>query len=292
MKNAREFQNFLKHLLPYILMLFTFGFAFLFAAEHWKNSFSHAIIFLLESLGVLCLSILVMHFIYEVMLRGAFLKLILIVFEKILKQNIPTFLNRVIESGIVDVSDGLNMDELKTVIDNVHDTTIKFLKIWIPELSRLEQALIDAINNRNCKVVIILLDPNSSAIIKRVPMILMYNRIEDVRSQIYLNINVIKSIYERLEPKKRKNLELRIHDSFVAISLIGYGCTYLQGNYIHGRIATSGQILKVESSGVIKKYYRELNEHFKIQYKHSVPYDFDTCSYDVNKICIDELNLN
>lgn len=151
------------------------------------------------------------------------------------------------QAGIVDAYQSLEIDKLKESIDRTSNSEIKICKMWIPSLHRLEQSLLRAIEFGNCTVRIVLLDPSAQdVLVKRADALGRYHRADDAARRIRENIEVIRSIHERLEgrglPKDR--LQLRLFNGFFGVSLHGYGDILVVGLYLHGRLATEGMQIK------------------------------------------------
>ncbi|WP_298360411.1 hypothetical protein [Runella sp.] len=191
-----------------------------------------------------------------------------------IRENAPNNFTRLKDSGIFDCYGQLKIDDIGKRIATLRKTEIRISKIWIPSLEVLEDILIKAIDEHECIVKIVLLDPDLAkrTLEKRAQTIEDYtpNRIE---SLIRENRKVIESIYNRLDNKSA--LKFHEHDSFVSVSLVGYSDTWIMGTYLNKRIATKGTQVKVR--GCHTPFYIELDNHFTDLFENqSKPYLFST----------------
>lgn len=250
---------------------------------HWLD-------WVIGGLGTTLLSIGVVSFLYEVYLRDSFLNdmrdsMNIIVKESVsqyseeikpllneaIKENMPPKYTNIRESGIIDVYKEFYIDRLKIKIERT-SKIIRILRFWFDSFDKLKDPIIKAINERNCKVQIILVNPDSTeAIEKRVQNIDEYSA-ENIQEKIKRNIRLIEKIHEKLNTDKKENIELRLHNSFISISYTQYDDTILAGFYLHNRLATNGTVLKISehSKSGENFLYNELKAHFEIQYKNSI----------------------
>ena len=179
-------------------------------------------------------------------------------------RELPPAIENIKNFGLTDIYEDLDDKILKDRLMEVKDRRIKIIKIWMPYIETICHALIDAINNRGCKFHVMLLDVDSSeAIGARVKSLAEKQNITEqyIKDHIRLNEDRIIGLLEKIHPDKRDKLILKTFNSFVAVSMIGFGDTYWVGLYLRGRYATEGMILKFESSH--KPSFREMDDHFK-----------------------------
>ncbi|WP_162340569.1 hypothetical protein [Cyclobacterium salsum] len=230
-------------------------------------------------IGTTVLTIGLISFIYELILRNSFLQRTREAVSEVIRESMPARYTNIKDAGIIDAYKGLKIDKLREKFMECKKCRIRILKIWIPNLHTLENSIVDAINRRECSVEIILLDPSCQEAIQKRSLAIPYYEKEDIISNLNLNIAVIKSIWERLQDKSK--LTFNLHKSFIGASIIGFGDTIIAGYYLHNRLASEGMLIKVND--VTKGFFHELDEHFETQLKKSEPYDF-TSSKGSDKI--------
>ncbi len=88
-------------------------------------------------------------------------------YEKIIDKKMPIRYKNLMQSGIVDTYLGLKSDKLRTRISKAQDCDIFILKMWLSSIDLIYNDLYEAVENRNCTVRILLLDPSSNDAIEK-----------------------------------------------------------------------------------------------------------------------------
>jgi hypothetical protein len=228
----------------------------------------------LSHIGSTFVTIGIVTILYDYLVRKSFLASIHETMVRVIEHSLPESLRNIRRAGIVDVYENLHLDVFKARLRNeLRDTNIRILKIWVPEMYVLEGPLVDAIIHRGCRVQILLLHPDSIEAIQKRTNCLGHITSERVAQEIEGNIEIIRSIRGKLPPECIDRLEFRQHNSFVSMSLMGYGETFLVGLYWSGRLATEGPQLKV--TGVNHYMYQEINSHFEREWGRAANYFSD-----------------
>jgi hypothetical protein len=247
--------------------------------------------FVINELGILFISIVPMVFIYERVLRNNFLaemkekidesikerspeltEIIESNIEKTISNHIPKYLSKIQESGIYNVYNELDYAEVISKLKKVKNTKIRILKIWIPSVELVCSCLKDAIINRNCTVEIILLNENCSEALEKRGKHYGYD-LQTIKNHITDNIRELEDLYNCLPVELQTKIQLRLHEDFICVSLLGMENYFYTGLYLHGRVATLGTQIKVHGRGNF--FYDEIYRHFKYQWTHgSEIYEF------------------
>ena len=229
---------------------------------------------IIRDISVTLSAIGIISLVYEYWLRKSFLKAMSYEVDKVIKMRMPPRYSHLRELGIVDAYENLDVEKLRKKLKTRKEETIKILKMWMPDVTLLGAALIEAVDKGNCDIQIILLDPDAiSAIEARVGILERYS-VEDYRERIISDLKELKRIKKDLEKLgKGENLIIKTHKSFVATSMVGWDGTFIFGLYLHDRIATHGSQIKVCETG--KVFYDRLQEHFQKMWNNAETFDFD-----------------
>jgi hypothetical protein len=211
--------------------------------------------------------------IYESWLRTSFIEEMKKTVEAVIIQQMPSRYTNIRHSGIVDSYESLNIEKLKERLNSAHNTEIRIHKIWMPGIEYLKDTLTDAIEKRGCEVKILLLNPDSKEAIEKRAAATKYLGHDSFVSIIRLNIELLESMRRQLSQNKRDKLQLRLHSSFIAVSMIGYGETILVGFYLRNRIATAGTQLKVCDAS--RYFHIELSNHFNTEWDLAIAYNWE-----------------
>ena len=214
-------------------------------------------------LGSTLLSVAFVTFLYDQLQRKHFFKSTVEAFSNVMDQKMPQRYINLRDAGITDAFIGLKVDSFCHRIKDLRDSEIRILKIFIPNLHTLHNALRSAIDDRNCTVKIILLSPNAKEAIEKRAQTLPLDDAKYITQEINQNIEKLKHLYSVIKNKDR--VEVKLHNSFVSVSLIGYGARFWAGLYLRNRIATDGMFIKVQ--GETNSHYKELDQHFKAEWE-------------------------
>ncbi|QHI36402.1 hypothetical protein IMCC3317_17650 [Kordia antarctica] len=238
---------------------------------------------IVHEIGVLCITITPILFVYELALRRLFVHEMSHEVERVInkigikeevanivRKSLPKSYDNILSNGISDAFPYLDPEHLRDRIIEAQDAEIKILKIWIPFLDEaIEPNLfIDAIDNRNCKFKIILFDPKSSEAIEKRVRTLNYSQ-KYFQMSIHANLNYIHSVWKKI--KNKDNLMVKVHDDFISASLIGFKDYFVMGLYLHERIATRSLQLKIEKirNGKETEFFKQINQHFNSQWNNA-----------------------
>ncbi len=191
--------------------------------------------------------------------------------KKTIVDAMPPKYTHIREAGIVDVFESLDIKKLQKKIKKLRNDEFRILKMWIPNLNVIEHNIIDAINHRDCKIKIALQNPAKLEVIKKRAATLRYFEERDILNELRKNQEQLYSIWERLSDDKKDNLMVKYFDTFVSVSLWGYGNNYIMGLYLNKRL--SGQGVQIKANGTTHYLYNSLKEHFDEIWGNSSPMD-------------------
>lgn len=224
---------------------------------------------LFRDIGIALFPIGIVSIVYETILRNNFIENM----TKTIREQMPSRYTHLREAGVVDIYPDLQIDKLKKNIETIEDCEIRIIDIWMENFNRVENALIDSIHFRKCKVKILLWDPRQLEAIERRADALGKITHESIVLNILLNLEAIINMQSTLKEKGcDENLfQVKLYNSFIGVSFISYGNECLVGNYLRDRVSSMGTQLKV--SGEQHFFYKELNKHFISQWDdaHNLP---------------------
>lgn len=198
--------------------------------------------------------------------------------KKTIAKILPLRYRRIRENGILDCVENIDVNEYSRKLENVHNTTIRILAIWVPFISALHRVLLEAVRHRNCTVEIMLWDPShTEALYKRAAVLPGYEY-QRFRDQILFNLSVMAAVYDALPDELRQRFRVRLHSGFIAVSLYGYGQNYFVGLYLNGRLATSGTQIRVGDCST--KFFQNVDEHFSDCWKRAESSELAGNSWD------------
>ncbi len=226
----------------------------------------------LKDLSLTIFAICSISLIYEFFLREQFIVEMKETVEKVIKRQMPSRYTDIKNSGIVDVYERIDREKLTRTLKSVENTVIRIQKIYMTDMKEFENILFDAVENRGCEIRIMVLNPDSAKAIEARAEAVPYSEPDEYVDSIKKNIKIAKSIKKKLSDDNKDKFQLRLHDSFVAVSLIGYGETFIVGLYLYGRLAVNGTQLKVCESS--RYFYNELSNHFNTEWDLATPYEF------------------
>ena len=226
----------------------------------------------LYDVGISLITIGIVGYLYELVLRRTFLIQMIESVQSAIDEVLPPSITHVRDSGIVDVYEEIQIEKLKNRISSLEGVDIRILKIWIPEIHLLKETFHKAISERGCKVRILLLHPDSREAIDKRTSVLPRMPTDLVSDHIQHNISIIESIRDGLGDDYKQNLSLKLHKSFIAVSMYGYSDNWIVGLYLSGRAATNGMQIKVH--GATSTIYQELNRHFEEEWRRAGSVDY------------------
>ena len=189
-----------------------------------------------------------------------------------ISRNMPAKYRNLAKAGVDDAFSSLHVGRWKDKIRKLSGTHIRILKMYIPDITEIEDVLFEAIQSRRCSAQVLLLNPESDEVLEKRAACLHDMDAAAIKDRINSNIRRITSIWKRLDSSRRHALELRLHSSFVAASLHGQGDEFTMGLYLRGRTATQGVQLRVRGAG--KELFQHLSYHFAEEWEAARVYDF------------------
>lgn len=193
-----------------------------------------------------------------------------------ISNKMPSKYTNLSHAGIDDAFSSLHVGRWKQKLRKLSGFPIRVLKIYIPDMREIEPELFWAIQHQCCSAQILLLNPASEEVLEKRAQCLHNTTADDIRRQITENIRVLQSIWLRLTPDRQHALQLRLHTSFVAVSLHGQAEEFTVGLYLRGRTATQGVQIRVRGAG--KELFQHLHQHFEQEWTDARCYDFATGS--------------
>lgn len=268
-ENSSENSEGFSKLMVFFLFLAILGLLGIITSNYLPKPYDH----LFRDVAVTLSAISVISLIYENWLRKKFVDEMRTTVESVIRKQMPSQYKNVKNSGVEDIYENLDKGKIKRALKSFHNGEIRILKIFMSDMDDFEQTLLEAIENRNCTVKILLLDPNQKSAIEARAIAVPHNTHEAYVSHINMNLSVARSIYKKLSKEKKDKFEVKLHKSFIATSIIGYGETMIVGFYLQGRIATEGTQLKVKEATHF--FYNELNTHFDEEWIVATSYIFE-----------------
>lgn len=283
--NWLRLKNFLKlniQLKQALIVTFFIGVSLLFLADKLESNhlpFGE----ILHEIGVLCVTITPILFIYELALRRLFInemsKEMTEVLNgsfkndvfKIIEKSMPLSYDNILKHGISDAYEDLDPAHLKRRIEESSNTEIRMIKIWIPYLDEVfkPDLLIDSVIRRGCSYKIVLCDPDCRDIIVSRSKTLKIEP-EHYAQKIKSTLKYLENIWRRLDEQGVSDkLQVAVHGDFIAGSLIGFKDYYIFGFYLHSRLATQGMQIKIEKgihTNGASSFYSQLDNHFHEQW--------------------------
>jgi hypothetical protein len=223
-----------------------------------------------------------MSFVYEHILRENFIKEMNSNIEDKIEEAMPPSLKDVRNSGIIDAYPYLKIDKLKAHLEESNHSEIKVLDIWFENLSHIEDLLLKVVTTENCVVRILLWNlKNEDVLIRRALSIGKGKDEIFIMQRILDNLQSLKHLLLRIKELSKDGngkLEVKLYESFIGISLLGYGHEYYAGFYLRGKLSSLGTQLKV--SGNHRFFYKQLDQHFEEQWQDNTNIDFKSEMYD------------
>ena len=245
---------------------------------------------LLATVGTSLLTIGFVSSIFEILVRKSQISVIEQVVQRSLERSSPlikdVMLSAVAEtmppryvnikrSGIYDVYDCLQIDKLREKFDRI-EGPIRILKIWIPDLHVLQDAICRAIQDRGCTVQILLLDPLTTDAVRKRALALSHYSARDIILEIRKNIKVFREIRNRLlengSPEQANQLQVKLFNSFISVSLYGIGERFIAGFFLRGRLSAARTHIRV--SGTTNYFFQQLDAHFIGEWEGADPFDW------------------
>lgn len=267
-KKAEEKVTQVKYFLVLLLLLGGIG---LLTAQFIPSDTAHHLV---RDVSITITAVSTVSLIYEYFLRRGFLEALRETVAIIIDERMPSRYTNTRNAGIVDVYPRMDPEKLIHRFEKLEDTTIRIHKIFMADLEAFESVLHDAVAFRNCTVQIMLLDPREVDSIKRRAAAVQHRKAEFYRNNICQNIEIANTIHKRLLPEKKGNFLLKLHKSFVGVSMVGWRGEVIVGFYLRERSASHGTQLKV--AGEFNFFYKELKKHFKEEWSVASDWDFNS----------------
>lgn len=251
-----------------ILILFI-GFFFIASPKIFDREDS-AFLSFLSTLGITLTTASFVTLVNETILKINFVNILRKAVHDEVLDLMPEKYKNVKNCGIVDAYKELYLSSVQDNLRKAYNAEIRIMNIWIPWLYQYKNELVDAIENRKCKVKVILLNPDSTeAINRRAMSIRDKTKPEQIKANIESNLHSLNFVFSKLNKSFHQNLKLKYSDGFVSTSLLGIGDTIRLGLYLNGRTASRGMQIKVV--GPKGDFYKELTNHFDQEWSSSEP---------------------
>lgn len=259
-----------------LFFIFILGYGLLWLAIVIKSQTIHEI-------GVLCVTITPILFVYEIALRKhlqkEMAKEIIDVLKKtglqkkiiaILTKSMPDSYRNILKHGITDAYTDLDSKHLKDRLTSAKNCLIRINQIWMPFLNEsIDQDVIINSIERGCTYQIVLCDPSLDEPLEKRAKSTSYS-IDYYKSHIYENIIFLNELWVVLKQRNLQNsLEVKLHKDFIGISLIGIADYFIFGLYLQGKVATSGMQIKIDqiTHETDTEFYTQIENHFNKQWQ-------------------------
>ncbi len=241
----------------------------------------HIFKLILEHIASIFIAVFTLHLISEAFLKKDMLQLLDKRIEYSINNALPASFKGVKHSGIVDVYEHLNFEKLADHLKRISKTEIIILTIWIPYFPYLREALVNAVNKRNCSVKILVLDFNSNDILKqRAASINKHGySATDLKEHIRLGSRELFAAFSEIDDDKKENFQCRFYSEWVSAAIYGYGDEILIGHYLANNLSTEFPYIKI--AGRDKTLYTSFQNHFDEIWKRSL-------KKEENNICIED----
>lgn len=203
--------------------------------------------------------------IFEVMLAAHRERALKTLIKNAVRDIMPVRYLNIREHGVVDCFNELDIIKMRQRIEKCYDVDLRVQVIWVPQLDTLRMALLKAIDDRKCRVKILLVDPDTEvdALRARAACLPGYTA-ERFQNSIRFNLEVLATMKKELRNPLR--LQVRLHRGFIAASLYGYGESLLVGLYLNnGHVSSDGLHFKI--SDTRSSFYRQLSDHFEASWE-------------------------
>ncbi|MEZ0611373.1 hypothetical protein ACAW74_22875 [Fibrella sp. WM1] len=173
--------------------------------------------------------------------------------------------------GPSDVTARFDVSVIVNGMLQTKDSVIRFLKIYLPFNERFEKVFLESIMIGNNSIQIILCNPHAKeALRKRALALGVDHRV--LKESVLANLIMLSRVYHQLPEGHKHKLQVKLHNSFIAVSLTGYGDCFWCGHYLCGRIATEGINERYEINSA---KYNELMLHFTQEWNANTSATFD-----------------
>ena len=239
--------------------------------ENMQFKAAQMLITVLFTLGATIVATGAATVLFERFQRNRLLEVMGTSFEETINKKMPEKYANLRNAGVSDAYMGFKVDRFCERLNELEDTEIRILKMWIPNSHKLRPALLKAIVDGGCTLKIVLLDKEKSeaAIEKRAKSIGRTHP-NYINVQIDQNLLLLERLYSEVvavigREEAAKKVQVKLNDSFIGASMIGYGERMYVGLYLREMIATDGMIIKVQ--GVSNSHFKEALRHFNKEFE-------------------------
>jgi|GEM_PF-5377111 len=234
----------------------------------WANQISdeekyHTWKSIVDHIGVIALVAFTLHVISESFLKKEFLENIRGEINDSIENSLPNSVKKIKSAGIVDVFHEFPHESFSKRLSTIADTEIIFLTMWIPDMASFSRVLIKAVNERNCKLRLLIFDPTSENTIQHRANSISSLGIgpDSIKMSITENCRNLRAAFAQVRPEKQKNFECRFYNEWVSLCIYGSGEELLIGHYLMDQLATQNHFLKIY--GHDKELYMQFHAHFE-----------------------------
>ena len=194
------------------------------------------------------------------------------------RDKVYSLINR---SGIEEIKRTLDITQILNDLSNLSNCKIRINVIFLPDCERICRVLFECMAYRNCKLELILCDPNLRKALDAREKAVDSGLVTGYYSRtINDNIRELQHLYNRLPPHVKGNMTVKKHKSFIGASMYGYADTFWTGFYLSNRMATDGTNIKV--TGYKNFFFHELRAHFKSEWSKATTIIGGELVYDLN----------
>lgn len=189
------------------------------------------------------------------------------------KINSPEMQN-ILNSGLIGYEYGLINTGILQDIKNTHKSEIIIKKLWIPNMFVMRTLFEKAIVERACTVKILLLCPEAvSTLSARVKTISNHTDLDSVQRRLDENFTMLGKLWDGLTDSQKKQLQVKVHDSFVSVSMVANGGKMVVGKYLNDELSTHGYHEVI--NGPSTPLYMNYKSHFDKEWNNAGDYDFN-----------------
>jgi len=173
--------------------------------------------------------------------------------------------NLITETGIVCTYPSLHIDLQQEKMAQCKSGEIYLMKIFIPDIESVIETFRTCIDQNQRNVKVLLWNPSCIEPLDRRGIgINMSGKLQT--ENIERNIELLQKL--KAELKNPNKLNVKIHNEFISLSVLGYGDDLIAGFYLPGRLATNGMQLKLSRGGSI---YQEFKQSFDKNWLNGKP---------------------
>jgi hypothetical protein len=177
----------------------------------------------------------------------------------------PNRYTHIRSAGISDAYPQGDLAGFETELRALHHAEIRILGIYLENDARICNAIKEAVETRGCSAKIILWDPRETDALAKRAASLKSQSNTDMVDNIKRSLKSIVNTQKRMSPAHANNIEVKLHQSFIGVAMMGFPGAYHVGFYLRERLVSFGTHIKVIDA--TRYFYQELDLHFKSQWE-------------------------